>query len=238
MVISIIFWAVVLTIWFLSSQRSRYVNQGYRITERYEQVIQEETSCLKMVELTELSLCGLESDSTYLLEQVLEDLEKEEITTPSQKLMKKVCTWIVHYCTKHSKRSMTGLNFCVIAKFIICYPLVTTSSISAFIAVFAYIFVRNYLNYLPTSEHILFYAIPLALFGVPMIISYRKRNEWHWPTAHKWFLIAFWISFGLSFVLYDWHNAKMEYESEMEELYGEEWEDEVEEMEQERIYRR
>lgn len=238
MVISFIFWAVVLTIWFLTSQRSRYVNKGYHIRERYEKVLQEETSCFKMVELTELSLCQLESDSTYLLEEVIEDLGKEKITTASEKLMKKVCIWIVHYCTKHPKRPMTGLNFCVIAKFTICYPLVTVFSVSAFIAVFAYMYVRNYLNYLPTSEHILFYAIPLALFGIPMIISYRKRNEWYWPTAHKSFLIAFWFSFGMSIFLYDWHDAKVKYESEMEEIFGEEWEDEVEEMEQERFYRR
>ena len=192
---------------------------------------------MKMVELTELSLCGLGSYSSHLLKQVLEDLEKEKITTPSQKLMKKACTWIIHYCIKHPKRPMTGLNFCVIAKFIICYPLVTTFSVSVFIAVFAYMSVRSYLNYLPTSEHILFYAIPLALFGIPMIISCRKRNEWYWPTAQKSFLIAFWLSFGISIFLYDWHDAKLEYESEMEELFGEEWEDDVEEMEQERFYR-
>ena len=39
-------------------------------------------------------------------------------------------------------------------------------------------------------------------------------------------------------MFYDWHDAKQEYESEMEELFGDEWEEEVEEMEQERFYRR
>ena len=238
MVISIIFWAVVLTSWFLSSQRSCYVNQGYRITERYEQVIQEETSCLKMVGLTELSLCGLVSNSTYLLEQVLEDLEKERFTTLAQKIMKKVCTWILHYITKHPKKPMMGLYFCVIAKYIICYPLLTTFAISVFIAVWAYIYVRNYIGYLPISEHIMFYALPLALFGIPMIISYRKREEWHWPTAQKCFLVAFWLSFGITIFFYNWQDSKEEYESEMEELFGEDWEDEVKEMEQERFYRR
>lgn len=238
MVISIIFWAVVLIIWFLTSQRSRYVNQGYRITERYRQILQEETSCLKMVELTELSLCELESDSTYLLEQVSEDLEKEMTTTMSQKLMKNVCKRIVHYSIELPKRPMTGLNICVIAKYIICYPLVTAFAISAFIAVWSYMYVRNYLSYLSISEHLLFYSIPLALFGIPMIISYRKRGEWHWPAAQKSFLIAFWLSFGISIFLYNWQDAKDEYEEEMEELFGEEWEEEVEEMEQERFYRR
>ena len=51
-------------------------------------------------------------------------------------------------------------------------------------------------------------------------------------------IIAVWLSFPTVFMFYDWHDAKVEYESEMEELFGEEWEDEVEEMEQERFYRR
>ena len=51
-------------------------------------------------------------------------------------------------------------------------------------------------------------------------------------------IIAVWLSLPTVFVFYDWHDAKMEYESEMEELFGDEWEDEVEEMEQERFYRR
>jgi hypothetical protein len=51
-------------------------------------------------------------------------------------------------------------------------------------------------------------------------------------------IIAVWLSLPTVFLFYDWHDAKMEYESEMEELFGDEWEDEVEEMEQERFYRR
>ena len=230
--------AIVLVVWFLNSQRSRFFYQGYRIRERYEKVLQEETSCLKMIELTELSLCKLHSDSMFLLEQVTEDLAKERVSSTSQKYTREICLRIVRYCTKHPKRPITGLNLCVIAKYCICYPLVTVSAISAFIAVFSYLSVWSYVGYLPTMQHILFYVIPFALFGIPMLISYRKKGEWHWPTAQKSFIIAFWISFGISLLAYDWGNAKVDYENEMEELFGEVWEDEVEEMEQERLYRR
>lgn len=238
MIFSIIFWTIVLFIWFLNSQRSRFLNQGYRIAEKYRVVQQEETTCLKMIELTELSLCELNSNSMYLLEQVTEDLVKEKISSTSQKYTKEICLRIVRYCTKHPKRSITGLNFCVIVKFFICYPLVTVLAISAFIAVFSYLSVRSYVGYLPTMQHILFYLIPFALFTIPMLISYRRKGEWHWQTAQKSFIIAFWVSFGISLFAYDWGNAKVDYEDEMEELFGEEWEDEVEEMEHERFYRR
>ena len=39
------------------------------------------------------------------------------------------------------------------------------------------------------------------------------------------------------FLIYDWNSAKTEYETEMEEVFGEDWEDEIEEMEAERMYR-
>ena len=238
MVISIIFWAIVLLVWFLNSQRSRFLNQGYHITERYRYIHQEETTCLKMIEMTELSLCELNTGSTYLLEQVVEDLAKEKISYTSQKYTREICLRIVRYCTKHPKKPITGLYFCVIAKYCICYPLVTVFAISVFIAVFSYLSVRSYVGYLPTMQHILFYVIPFVLFCIPMLISYRKKDEWHWPTALKSFIIAFWVSFGISLFAYNWGNAKIEYENEMEEIFGEEWEDEVEEMEQERYYRR
>lgn len=233
---AIIFWAVVLIMWFLGSQRCSYVNQGYRISQRYDFVLKEPTSCLKLIEMTELAICNDVFELEYRTKDFFKDLSQQEITTSSQRATLHICKWIAKFSQKHPKLQYTGLNFCVIAKYIICYPLITAFSISTFIAVFSYIYVRNYISYLSTYEHILFYVIPIFLFGIPMAILHRQRDEWHWPTAHKCFLFAFWISFGLSFFLYNWHDAKMKYETEMAETFGEEWEDEIEELEAEEAF--
>ena len=50
-------------------------------------------------------------------------------------------------------------------------------------------------------------------------------------------IIAVWLTFPTIFMFYNWHEARMEYESEMEELFGEDWEDEVEEMKAEESIR-
>ena len=90
----------------------------------------------------------------------------------------------------------------------------------------------------------LFYVIPVCVFLATSIV-YCKKTKVDWYEAMSqstcWYIsviVTVWLSFPTVFMFYDWHNAKMEYEAEMEELFGEEWEDEVEEMEQERLFRR
>jgi hypothetical protein len=123
----------------------------------------------------------------------------------------------------------------VIARYIICHPLLTTFTITVYIAVLAYIYVRKYVSYLPTIEHVLFYVIPFVLFGIPMVISYYKNHKWNWALARIFFLIAFWVSFGVSF-FYEWNDAKIEYESEMADFFGEDWEEEVERLDSEKAF--
>ena len=69
-----------------------------------------------------------------------------------------------------------------------------------------------------------------------------KKHGCLWLILFGWLYVIWvmikWMIGAFIFMFYDWQDAKIEYESEMEELFGEEWEDEVEEMEQERFYRR
>lgn len=116
--------------------------------------------------------------------------------------------------------------------------------ISVYLGLETYFYVSEWLSYLPLGLHVLFYAIPVISFLMSSLV-YCKKVKIDWEEAMSnsrcWYIciiIAVWMSFPTIFMFYDWHNAKMEYEAEMEELFGEEWEDEVEEMEQERFYRR
>ena len=123
-------------------------------------------------------------------------------------------------------------------------PLTIAFIISVYVGLETYIYVSDWLSYLPTGLHILFYAIPVVVFLLSSIV-YCKKEKIDWEEAMSnskcWYIcvtIAVWLSFPTLFMFYDWHEARIEYETEMEELFGEDWEDEVEEMEQEGYYRR
>ena len=115
--------------------------------------------------------------------------------------------------------------------------------VSLYVEFEIYAYVYNWLSYLPIKQHILFYAIPVVVFLLASFV-YSKITETSFEDAvsesscqYIGVIIAVWLSFPTVFMLYDWQDAKAEYETEMENLFGEEWEDEVEEMEYERISR-
>ena len=123
-------------------------------------------------------------------------------------------------------------------------PLTIAFIASLYVGLETYFYVRHWLSYLPTGMHLLFYAIPVCVFLVSLFV-YCKKTKTAWEESvsksacwHICVIFAVWLSFPTVFMFYDWQKAKEGFEAEMEELFGEEWEDEVEEMEQERFYRR
>ena len=91
----------------------------------------------------------------------------------------------------------------------------------------------KYIGYLEETEQILFYAIPLGIFSVSLFtINKIKKTELCWSQAFLAFIISFCLSYPTSF-FFDWEYAKDEYESAMEDEYGEDWEEVIEEMEEE-----
>ena len=122
-------------------------------------------------------------------------------------------------------------------------PLTIAFVVSLYVELEMYVYVNHWVSYLPIGQHILFYAIPIGVFLLVSFV-YSKVTEMSFEDAvsesscqYIGVIIAVWLSFPTVFMLYDWQDAKAEYETEMEELFGEEWEDEVEEMEYERISR-
>ncbi len=115
--------------------------------------------------------------------------------------------------------------------------------ISVFVALETYIFFNHYISYLPIGKHILFYAIPLGIFLVSFFISFlvnKKDFDIFVSMSRYWYIctiITVCLTLPTVFLIYDWNSAKTEYETEMEEVFGEDWEDEIEEMEAERMYR-
>ena len=123
-------------------------------------------------------------------------------------------------------------------------PLTIAFIISVYVGLETYFYVSDWLSYLPAWLHIMFYAIPVAVFLLSSLV-YCKIVKIDWDVAMStskcWYIcvaIAVWLSFPTIFIFYDWHDARIEYETEMEEMFGEDWEDEVEEMRQERFIRR
>lgn len=123
-------------------------------------------------------------------------------------------------------------------------PLTIAFIISVYLGLETYFYVSDWLSYLPTGLHVLFYVIPVVIFLLSSLV-YSKKEEIDWDdamsTSKCWYIcvtIAVWLSFPTVFMFYDWHDARIEYETEMEELFGEDWEDEVEELRQERYSRR
>lgn len=123
-------------------------------------------------------------------------------------------------------------------------PLTIAFIISVFVGLETYFYVSDWLPYLPTGLQILFYSIPVVVFLVSSLVYSKKEKidlEEALSNSRCWYIcvtIAVWLSFPTIFMFYNWHDARIEFETKMEELFGEEWEDEVEEMEQERYYRR
>ena len=106
-------------------------------------------------------------------------------------------------------------------------------ALTAFIAMQSYIYVDKYIGYLDTTEHTLFYVIPFGIFGISLfIIKNIKKQELCGSQAILAFIISFCLSYPVSF-FYDWDYAKDEYVSAMEEKFGEDWEEVLEDMENE-----
>lgn len=122
-------------------------------------------------------------------------------------------------------------------------PLTIAFIISLYVGLETYFYVNHWISYLPVTQHIIFYAIPIGLFLLfSFIYCIITKNNWEQARSKTtyWYIgviVAVWLSFPTVFMLYDWQDAKIEYETEMEELFGEDWEDEVEELEQERFRR-
>lgn len=123
-------------------------------------------------------------------------------------------------------------------------PLTASFIVSLFFGLATYSYVSHWLSYLPVGLHILFYAIPVCVFLVSSLV-YCKIKKTRWEEAMSqttcWYIgviIAVCLSFPTVFMFYDWQDAKVKYETEMEELFGQDWEEEVEELEQEMLYRR
>lgn len=122
-------------------------------------------------------------------------------------------------------------------------PLTIAFVVSLYIGLETYLYVSDWLSYLPTKLHVLFYVIPLAVFLLSSIV-YCKKEKIAWEealsTSRCWYIcliIAVCLTFPTIFVLYDWHEARMEYESKMEKLFGEDWENEVDELKAEESIR-
>ena len=122
-------------------------------------------------------------------------------------------------------------------------PLTIAFIVSLYVGLETYFYVSDWLSYLPTRLHILFYVIPIVVFLLSSVV-YCKKEKLKWEEAMSspkcWYIcviIAVWLTFPTIFMFYNWHEARMEYESEMEELFGEDWEDEVEEMKAEESIR-
>lgn len=117
-------------------------------------------------------------------------------------------------------------------------PLTIAFIISLFVGLETYAYVSDWLSYLPAGKHILFYAIPVGVFLVSSLV-YCKVMKTDFEDAMSesecWYIgviIAVWLSFPTVFLSYDWDDAKTQYETEREELFGENWEEEVEELKQ------
>lgn len=122
-------------------------------------------------------------------------------------------------------------------------PLTIAFIISLYVGLETYSYVEKWLSYLPMGLHIVFYAIPVGLFLLASIVYCKKTGtDWEFAMSEStyWYVgvtFAVWLSFPTVFMFYNWQDAKAEYEADMEELFGEDWEDEIEEYEQERYFR-
>lgn len=123
-------------------------------------------------------------------------------------------------------------------------PLTIAFIISLYIGLETYFYVSDWLPYLPTVLRLLFYAIPIVIFLLSFIVYCKMENidlDEAISSSQSWYIcvvIAVWLTFPTVFIFYDWQDAKVEYETEMEELLGEDWEDEIEDMKQELYMRR
>lgn len=123
-------------------------------------------------------------------------------------------------------------------------PLTIAFIISLYVGLGVYTYVRGWISYLPTSQIFMFYGIPIGLFFLTALIFhlFTKTDEDTPSAEYKcWYvgaIVSVLLTLPTVFLFYDWQEARLDYEEEMEELFGDEWEDELEEMEDEAIFRR
>lgn len=121
-----------------------------------------------------------------------------------------------------------------------CYDTVKTLfTVCCFITVLWHAHYSHLLDYMDSSDKLFYYAIPLSIFGlVALIAVFIFKKEMGWAVSRYAFIIAFVISFPVAVCCYDWSAAYETYSDEMEEEFGEDWEDELEDARIESLSRR
>ena len=108
--------------------------------------------------------------------------------------------------------------------------------ISVFVGLEAYNYVERYLSYMSMGQHILFYVVPIAYLAISYKIigvMERDNSEAENSDTNRWYIsaiIAVLLSLATNYLLFDWHNLKNKYETEMQKVFDEDWEEESDEM--------
>lgn len=97
----------------------------------------------------------------------------------------------------------------------------------------------KYVYYMENFDIALFYIVPICIFFlITFIGTHFLKKEFGWPLIMVSFIITFCISLPIEIFNNDWASAKEEYNQEMREEFGEDWQDEAESYHNEYMYRR
>lgn len=133
--------------------------------------------------------------------------------------------------------SLLNISICIGC---FCYNTINTAfTICCFTTIFAHAHYSPLLRYLDTSEQILYYITPLSIFLIVTLFCVTiLKLEFGWRVSKYAFITAFLVSFPIAIFSYDWSTAYDDYSYDMEEEYGDDWEEELQDAENENMYRR
>lgn len=150
----------------------------------------------------------------------------------------KLTVKIARYANKDRRHLELLTYVSVMLSYIFYDSVLSLFSFCCFITVFGHLHYSYLLDYMDSPHKLVYYALPLSVFSIALLIGVKFfKQEIGWPLARIAFIIAFIISFPIAIVYNDWSNAYQEYAESMEEEFGEDWEDELEDAQYEHTYR-
>lgn len=231
--VNLVFWIVVLVAVYCNTRSAE--PSGYMdVRTGYDHAKGQADDAFKVFQMMSYGLKFLfyakEGNFNQRHEQLYADLKALKLGFKGR-LMRKKAFGILNYALSHPNSEDACYRKLKIWRDLICYTLPSTACITGFVAIESYFYVSDWLNYMGTWNHVLFWLIPVLIFILTSFLYHlvKKKEVLDNNTLLFAFVITAWISIAYNALAYNWKDAKAEYEQEMEETFGEDWEQEVEE---------
>lgn len=180
-------------------------------------------------------------EDAYGIEGSIDDFFKtmRKSSSRSDKMFSILCFPLLKSAYKKRKHISLYVNIITLWGLFSYASIQTIFVICLVSAIVSYSNFSKYVYYMDGLHIALFYIIPACIFLIIMFIgAYFFKKELDWPLVKVSFIITFFLSLPIEIFNNDWATAIEDYEQEMRDELGEDWEDEANSINNELIFRR